>query len=277
MFSERLETIRDHLLVKSPTVRFCAEHGMLAVARMNRALGWRKNGQNVAMFHLGRSGSQVLATQLAQHPEIFWDNELFWRSRLQAYRAVGERRFKPLEIALLAPYKTRKPWYGFEMKLTDFPTMGLDPAPFIEALTEKTFGRCITLRRRNVLRQYISARVVGQTRRTHYRVNEKIAPQRMTLDVENFVEIAARVAIHWAQVRTCLQNQQVLELTYEEHIEQDPAVAYRMVCEFLGLDAAPAAIKLRRGNPLPLREMVVNYSELEQALGPTDHAWMLEG
>lgn len=277
MIAERLETIRDHLLLKSPTVRFCAEHGMLGLARLNRGLGLRRNGQNVAMFHLGRSGSQVLATQLAQHPEIFWDNELFWRSRLRAYRALGESRFKPLEIALLAPYKTRKPWYGFEMKLTDFPAMGLDPAPFVDALARNAFGRCITLRRRNVLRQYISAKIMGQTRRTHYRVNEKTTPQRLAVAVDDFIEIAARVAVHWATMRQCLQNQQVLELTYEEHIEQDPAVAYRKVCAFLGLEAAPAAIRLRRGNPLPVRELVTNFAELEQALGTSDYAWMLDG
>ncbi len=31
----------------------------------------------VAMFHVGRSGSTVLGDLLDQHPDIFWDSEIY--------------------------------------------------------------------------------------------------------------------------------------------------------------------------------------------------------
>src|SRR6516225_3158271 len=39
------------------------------------AMGVRRG--NVVMFHLGRSGSTVLASLLQQNPGVFWDGELF--------------------------------------------------------------------------------------------------------------------------------------------------------------------------------------------------------
>lgn len=274
---QRLEQIRDRLLVKSPTARFCAEHGMLGMARVNRALGLRNGIGNVVMFHAGRSGSQVLAGQLAQHPEIFWDNELFWGSRLRAYRALGEKRFKPLEIARLAPFKTLKNWYGYEIKAGDFERIGLEQEHFVNAVRAQGNSRFILLERRNILRWYISWQVLKQTRQPHFRVDEKVLQHKVTVDVQDLMRLSFRLKAFALRLREQLPGEQLLQLSYEEHIEQDPGVAYQRVCRFLGLAEAPASVKLRRGNPFPLQELVSNYSQLRAELKATELAWMLEG
>ena len=67
----------------------------------------------------------------------------------------------------------------------------------------------------------------------------------------------------------------MLQLTYEEHISIDPTVGYRAVCDFLGLQAPPVVMRLRKTNPFPLQDIVQNWDEVVDALSGTEYAWML--
>ena len=71
---------------------------------------WRAG--SVAMFHMGRCGSTVLAKMLEQHPRIFWDGEIYERVSPRLYHRLGPRgflRFKQMRAG--------RRFYGFEVKL----------------------------------------------------------------------------------------------------------------------------------------------------------------
>jgi hypothetical protein len=67
-----------------------------------------------------------------------------------------------------------------------------------------------------------------------------------------------------------------LHLVYEDHVEQDPTVAYRMTCEHLGLAPERVEPALQRGNPQPIRELIKDCGPVERALRGTRFEWTLD-
>ncbi|MGB1139282.1 MAG: sulfotransferase [Halioglobus sp.] len=275
----KLDIFRDKLLLKSPTTRVLAERGMLGVARLNRTLGARQEGRNIVVFHAGRSGSQVLAGLLAQHPDIFWDNELFWAARQRAYRRIYGEALDPLDIVRLAPYKTRKPWYGWEVKPHHFRQMRMHRSESIRALKAMGYDRFVILQRRSLLRQFLSARLITSQEdrtRTHVRIDATPERRRIALDADDFLGWARTLENDFQGLRADLKGERILELNYEDHIEEDPREAYSLVCDFLGVPHHEAEVTLRRSNPFPLRELISNYDEFARVISGTAYAPMLQ-
>ena len=70
----RLSPLRRFTLRIGADLRRAVPASLLA--RLWRpTLGLRRG--NLVMFHVGRSGSTVLASLLQQHPDMYWDGELF--------------------------------------------------------------------------------------------------------------------------------------------------------------------------------------------------------
>ena len=66
-----------------------------------------------------------------------------------------------------------------------------------------------------------------------------------------------------------------LELVYEDQIEHDPLMAYRDVCNFLGLPVVDVDLRLRKISPGRLVDLIANLDEVRDCLSPTRFAWML--
>jgi hypothetical protein len=66
-----------------------------------------------------------------------------------------------------------------------------------------------------------------------------------------------------------------LDVIYEKHLQIDPMVGYRLICEDLGLPAPSVTVGLQRTNPYPLEALIINFEELHSLLTPTVYGWML--
>lgn len=275
----KLDILRDKLLLRSPAMRVLAERGMLGLARLNRATGARPNGRNIVIFHAGRSGSQVLAGLLAQHPDIFWDNELFWAARQRAYRHIYGDVLDPMDIIRLAPFKSRKAWYGWEVKPNHFRQLRINRSECIRQLKSMGYDRFVILQRQSLLRQFLSARLITSQQdrtRTHVRVDAAPERRQIALDAEDFLAWAKTLEEDFRGLRADLEGERILELNYEEHIEQDPREAYKLVCDFMDVSQQGAEVTLRRSNPFPLSELISNHDEFARQLSGTPYAQMLE-
>jgi len=65
-------------------------------------------------------------------------------------------------------------------------------------------------------------------------------------------------------------------ISYEKDILPDPMLAFKKVCVFLKIPEAIVTSDYKRTNPFPLRQIIVNYEEVDKLLTGTRFEWMLE-
>lgn len=241
---------------------------------------------NVVTFHTGRSGSTVLGDLLNQHPNIFWDAEIYNPARMERispkiphFLLHHPKRFLRLRMA-----RAGNKIYGFEMQLTQLKYIDAKLLDYIEQLQGMKFNHFIILKRKNYLRKILSS-VVGQiTSQWHQNKNAKPKLIRFELDVDNLlfrgnakpllVHLQAEHE-HYCTLEKVLSGQRVLQLTYEDDISESPLVGYQRVCNFLDVGHHEVKIRYGKTNPFKLTEMIINFDEVERTLRGTSFEWML--
>ena len=265
--------------------------------------GRRRSGPQlrVAMFHMSRCGSTVLGQMLAAQGEIFWAGEVFadmpnrYSELMRLPGAVGRIIDRSVAEPESLRSLIRRSDYPAEYRVYGFETtylreqhlqpgwIDMDLSDYLALLDARSFDRFIVLHRHNHLRMLVSRAVAEVTGTWHSRA-AAAGPVPVVLPVTELVwgawrgTLLDRLRHQDAQHNRLLQlleGRRVLHLTYEEHVSADPNVAYRAVCDFLGLQALPVAMVLRKTNPFPLQESVLNWDEVVGALSGTEYAWML--
>jgi hypothetical protein len=241
----------------------------------------------VVIWHVGRCGSSVLGQCLNQHPAIQEDNEILNRWMPQQR---GDQPLPELETALETVRSgRRKPVQIVEIKFlaAQHPGLfGLDPLALADRLSAYGWQRHVVLERSNLLRRMVSHCIGQQTRRFHLSASEaKPDPQAITLPLEAItVGLETRSLLDWLDIMTLGYGELrqglgmkggYLDVIYEKHLQSDPLVGYRLICEDLGLPAVNVRVGLQRTNPYPLEALIVNFEELNTLLAPTVHGWML--
>ena len=242
----------------------------------------------VVIWHVGRCGSSVLGQCLNQHPAIQEDNEILNRWMPQ-HR--GDQPLPELEAALESVYRgRRKPVQIVEIKFlaAQHPGLfGLDSLALADRLSPYGWQRHVVLERANLLRRMVSHCIGQQTQRFHLSVCEaKPEPQAITLPLEAItVGLETRSLLDWLNIMSAGYHQLrqglakrggYLDVIYEKHLQSDPLVGYRLICEDLGLPVVSVNVRLQRTNPYPLEALIVNFEELHSLLAPTVHGWMLQ-
>jgi hypothetical protein len=242
---------------------------------------------NVAMLHAGRCGSSVLADLLKQHPGFHWADEPF-EAMIPAYYKMGAQH-RAREVIGNRMYQTARPYFGFDSKY--LPEQHLAPAladktpeDYITLLDELGFTHYILLDRKNQLRRAISTAIGlktgawNATEAPKSRTTARIDPQRFVSYGREMPLVGFLDALEstYARLRVRLAGHRVLELTYEDDVEADPASGYRKVCAFLGITPVDVQVRMKKLNPHPVPSLVENYDELAAALRGTKYAWMLE-
>lgn len=245
---------------------------------------------NAVMFHVGRCGSTVVGKMLNQHPKIHWASELYprvfdeWRRSNAGVETVGQMPQDAIAYLKNDMRFALHRFYGFEMKPFHFHLVGYSEEAFLDHLKTLGFSHYIHLDRKNRLRKIISSVVAHQTR---YHLKHGAKPQltKVHLDIHDLkIDFDRKPLIEYLsdydrdmhKLETLLKDRNTLHLTYEDDIQEDPQKAYAKICGFFGIPTARASAKLARTNPFPLKDMVENYKEVEQALTRTPYEWMLE-
>lgn len=234
---------------------------------------------NACMFHIGRSGSTVLADQMGQHPGLVWAGELLDHKRLRLgpatalgliearLRAAGDRRF------------------GLETKFYHLRRAGLGLEAFLERLDGLGFDRFLVVRRRNLLRKVVSSQVARASRRWHLPAGQRAVLQTVRIDPERvpiegghrpLLDIIERYLEDFRRLDGALGNRQRLDLVFEDDIRPDPGSACRRALDFLGLPPHPTEVRLAPTTPWPLGQIVENLDEVRACLAGSPHAWMAE-
>jgi hypothetical protein len=261
------------------------------------AMGIRRG--NVVMFHIGRSGSTVLASLLQQNPGVYWDGELlegYYGTTAMRMQERGLRtqfrwnssRFFPDDpvgfVRSRMPLAGFRSFYGFEAKFYHLTFNNLALADFVSGMEDLGFHHFVVLERKNFLRKVVSSLVAQQTLEYHLAPDRKPKPTHVHVNVEALeidsnqrplLEYFQEWEEQFASLKELLSKKSALWLHYETDLLTDPLIGYRRCCEFLDLPAYQANVRLGRTNPFPLQEIVSNWQEIAALLTGTRFEWMV--
>ncbi len=241
------------------------------------------------MFHIGRSGSMVLGDLLRQHPQVFWDSEIYQRLLRDGdkngtlYPSTASPGDAPEYLRARMP-RAGKRFYGFEVKFFHLRRLNVQLSHYVGSLRCLGFTHFVILERKNYLRKIVSSVVAHQKCRFHQPSHEKAVLTRVRLNIDRLqidrdckplVAYLRDYRASFHALNDALSTLNVLRLTYEDDISGDPMVGYRRICEFLGIRRQEAAIRFGRSNPFKLADIIANFEEVERNLLGSGFEWML--
>ena len=245
----------------------------------------RRAGAAVRL-HQHRCGSSVVGTMLAEHPDVSWHGEVLSKDMRRWAHEHGTREgwvCDPAQVVKQHLRRVRRGWFVCEVTTHNMNRLHLDCEQVVEMLRELGVSRFIVQERRNHLRRYISSRIAAASKNWHNE-EEKQKPTRIYLDPDDagmddesgpLLERLRSDTAHLQEMLRATRKYDGLHLVYEDHVEQDPRVAYSMLCEHLDLPAHEIAPKLVKENPFPVKDMLENYDEVAETLRGTAYEWML--
>ena len=271
------------------------------IANATHTINYLAHGRNrkrIIMLHPGRCGSTVLGGMLNKHSQITWASEVFaFNSLIPRHRQILGSRKGNLRVIRDIITWSSKAYCGFELKY--LPHQHLGPhrlnqnlSDFIDSLDSLRMSAIIVLSRQNLLRQLISALVAEKSGIWHTS-NKSTRPITLELSIDDvfkddpwlnkffqrkitLIEYFEYIKSHEVKLQNIVAEQKkLLQLVYEEDIEKDPNIAYGKVCDLLGLDKEPVPTAINRTNPFNLKDIILNFRELENHLHSTEFEWML--
>jgi hypothetical protein len=243
---------------------------------------WTPSG--VFFFHQGRCGSTVVARLLNQHPKLSALGEIFEQPYQESQLPTKTENMLRARRAQAFPNRVIVEAKFFECQ--HLALLGQNISEFVDCIQRSGYKRFILLNRNNYLKKVVSGKI-GRERggKFHYKKNEEVPDARIHIDVRSVVLLGKTAPIvdlfeymdeQYEKLRIALKGEDVLELTYEEDILDDPRVAYSKVCHWLGIENVPVKIDLRRTNVVEIDKVVRNWGEVSSALAGTRYAWMVK-
>ena len=249
----------------------------------------------VVNWHVGRCGSSVLGSLLAQHPSIVYSNEIYSRymprrrgsSSLPSIGSVLEQAEQAVSGSDL---------HLFEVKHLPDQNLGLYPQlelqDWLNHFYAQGYKHHLLMRRRNGLRRIVShVRAAQSGQYVLGSSSDVVNNSPIKIPLEGIVHgFGRRTLLGWLEeyerghedMQSCLDaldqsnpDFSWLELVYEDQIEHDPRMAYRDVCNFLGLPAVDVDLRYRKISPGRLVDLIDNLDEVRDCLSPSRFAWML--
>ncbi|MDF1680989.1 Stf0 family sulfotransferase [Ponticaulis sp.] len=244
----------------------------------------------IMLVHFGRSGSTVIAKMLAKHTKIAWFEEIV---TLQEQKGAKTTEWQVGDyVSLIDNLPQPKRHAGYEVKPINFYKNSNvkieDVIEHYHAAGDTTF---IFLQRHNTLRRYISAVKASKLSLYHVKADDGPKPEKkaITLDLkdlhdydsaskaDNLVELLRKAKTEEQRLMNFFEEKGIdmLHLTYEEHIEQNPLDAYNIICSYMMLGIEQQEITLRKTSA-GIRNDIENFDEVKAALAGSEFEWMVE-
>ena len=124
-------------------------------SRIHALLPRRRPPTMVAMLHIGRCGSSVLADMLGQHDRILWDGEVFRDVTPEGKRNFGVKSCNLQNYWNEVDSRSRfagKRTYGFEVKPLHLEVIDVPLEQFLQQVHRGDQNQILFLTRKNLLR-----------------------------------------------------------------------------------------------------------------------------
>ncbi len=245
--------------------------------RRERSSAGTKAPVRFVVIAFGRSGSTFLVDLLRSHPDVTCYHEPFnIGTPHRPFDGPEDRRTLVRELYEVGlsggPRKYAKPvpHYGQCGAVGFKVTVGqlLHPeAGLTDWFVSEPGLRVVVLRRRSILRRYVSYRFAEQRRQWHSRSKGAVVSEGIRIPPAGLQKFVDNLAREEATLTELLQSagHAVLDVDYEDLVEDRKAVVDGVV-RFLGLAPAPdysaITVKLAPGR---LATLITNYEEIRRA------------
>lgn len=238
-----------------------------------------------------RTGTTLIRTSLASHPDILCHGEAFNLGRKPYKDAGGYWHFSHQSFgrrinSILRPAADTELFLSRLYESGEFAAIGFKlmlnhcrARPYIwDSLTRRNV-RVLLIERRNVLKTLISRRAaqssgvyhVSRTLRQGSAV-ESWTPKKVTLDASTLVrDLEAISGEHAAWKELIGDRLSCLDVVYEEYVA-DGEAGNAAILDFLETRQLPLQTDLKKVNPDKLQDIVENYEQVAAALAGTRFA-----
>lgn len=226
-----------------------------------------KNYTKFVVVARPRTGSNMLLNSLRTHPNVQVFGEILRGGADTATKEAVKRSAKNyFEENIFKRYAESIRAVGFKI-FYQHPVWDQTGTvwPCLQAMRDL---RVVHLKRQNLLRILVSAKIARKTDIWKQSGAEQETDKRITLTAEECMEFFQKAVNQEKETDERFAGHPVLQLTYEDLTSQYH-LQMKLVQEFLGVKPLQLPQKTIKQNPEPLSELVVNYEELKQALSGT--------
>jgi len=281
-------SILDSLL---PRAQLIAKRGPRAALSRFRSIVQRpRKDKHILIMHNGRSGSTLLGDMMDQHPDIFWDGETFEKLIHRTAEAenigvdtlYGRYSLEDGIEEIRSRMKTRagNRIFGTEIQDYHLEMMGTDLGAFLDKIRPLGFDTFIYLNR-NYIRKIVSGLVA--VKRNSFHVGAATSTKKPKLHIDpnrsyighRFTSIMDALNLYkkfHTDMERALQGEEILNLTYEEDIQNNPLVAAQKICDFANLPRHTPKIKFGKTTNFPLSDIIENYDEIRNLVSNSPFA-----
>ncbi len=250
----------------------------LLLSRVVKGAFFYPREANICLWHAGRCGSTVLSSLLDRDGRFDWKGEyLEKRSKLleSGYGDVEKIWRQGLRSLENDIYISKYKYLGIELKIWHAVRFGKDVKYIFNSLMGLGFTRHVILERRNYLRVYLSGRVLVASGVSHTDNENNVYSKQIFVDVKNALKEVVLCDEFYKQLKKILPADS-LYLSYEDHIFEDPRIAYSILVNFFDLQPRDLTVQLKKTNARPAEDLVENWEEVVSAFRDTPYSWMTE-
>jgi len=221
--------------------------------------------QMFIIFCHGRSGSELLRTLLNSHPDIYCDAEIYlhrkallpWRYLVNRSKIYG------------------KAYYGHKAKLGQLENQCPDNNKIREVYLSRV--KIIYLRRRNFLRQAISAQIGLQRKIWHDTQINPLAGQKFIINTTNLINGIKNIEKYRKKEKEILTGLDYLSVFYEEDLlhQENHQKTMNRIFDYLGVNTVSVMTPYVKTIPENLENIIGNYLEVIEAVKNSEYAHFL--
>jgi len=225
-----------------------------------------RNFERVAILGHARTGSNFLASGLRSSRSIRLYDEIFGAHN----REIGKDYERTFSVLLRKQLRS--------IKVVAFKL-------FYYHLSEEEWNKflhndnikIIHITRKNPLRTIISLDIAFKTGQWHTSpIRRRPRNKKIEIDVKTLLDRLEQINQYEEIARARLKDRAVLEVSYEDMVN-NPKAEFKRIGDFLNItDINPDKIALKKQNPEKLDELIENYSAVAQTLANTKYASLLE-
>jgi LPS sulfotransferase NodH len=243
----------------------------------------RQKAEKFVILTTPRTGSNFLVEILGKNPDVHCYGELYnYTSMHSTFSMEPEEQMCDMTWRNAHPLTfLENVWKQNHGKAsTGFKLFFEQNMIVKERLCEDASVKKIVLRRKNIVRQFVSLRIALENQKWGVRKPQDLVRAKIAIDTEALKSFANISHLHYAAARKKMQEtgQEYLEITYEDLFGEGQEQCFAEICTFLGISPAlkPTSSLLKQ-NPEPLADIVENFAQVKKELKGTVYEPMLLG